>query len=426
MIYLLMTNQTDTKMAAAITSRKIITTSPDGKWETFLQHAGLMRYVPSGMFFARFKVDGKIKRASLNTTVKTTAIDRLALKRNEFKKPKAAVGTFAEARKLYTADIENNHTLAPRTKGYWQGCVTALMASWPELDSLKLEKITEKDCRDWFKDFSARRHATGANNTLAVLRNILTCGGLGRDANPAYGTKHGSKKWRLGVPAKELTLPEPDQFEALVQAIETAGARQSQDCADLVRFLAYSGCRLWEDHQVTWSDIDFERGELRIHNGKRRKTSGAQVFRFVPMIPPMRELLERMRADKKPEPADRVCVLDECGKSLAAACGVKNGKRMTKIKRGKTVKCGIGIEVISHHDLRHLFATRCIESGVDIPTVSRWLGHNDGGVLAMKTYGHLRREHSQAMAQRVTFGTPATVPVSHQVSDAPVKRAGKV
>jgi len=35
--------------------------------------------------------------------------------------------------------------------------------------------------------------------------------------------------------------------------------------------------------------------------------------------------------------------------------------------------------------LRHLFATRCIESGVDIPTVSRWLGHKDGGALAMKS-----------------------------------------
>jgi integrase len=53
--------------------------------------------------------------------------------------------------------------------------------------------------------------------------------------------------------------------------------------------------------------------------------------------------------------------------------------------------------------LRHLFATRCIESGVDIPTVSRWLGHVDGGALAMKTYGHLRREHSAAMAQKVKF-----------------------
>jgi integrase len=58
---------------------------------------------------------------------------------------------------------------------------------------------------------------------------------------------------------------------------------------------------------------------------------------------------------------------------------------------------------ITHHDLRHLFATRCIESGVDIPTVSRWLGHKDGGALAMKTYGHLRDQHSQQMAARVVF-----------------------
>jgi integrase len=45
----------------------------------------------------------------------------------------------------------------------------------------------------------------------------------------------------------------------------------------------------------------------------------------------------------------------------------------------------VGTDRITHHDLRHLFATRCIESGVDIPTVFRWLGHKDGGALAMKT-----------------------------------------
>ena len=63
----------------------------------------------------------------------------------------------------------------------------------------------------------------------------------------------------------------------------------------------------------------------------------------------------------------------------------------------------IGITHLRHHDLRHLFASTCIESGVDIPTVSRWLGHKDGGALAMKVYGHLRREHSAAQAQRVRF-----------------------
>jgi integrase len=50
-----------------------------------------------------------------------------------------------------------------------------------------------------------------------------------------------------------------------------------------------------------------------------------------------------------------------------------------------------------------LFATRCIEAGVDIPTVSRWLGHSDGGALAMRVYGHLRDTHSTEMAQKVHF-----------------------
>jgi integrase len=92
-----------------------------------------------------------------------------------------------------------------------------------------------------------------------------------------------------------------------------------------------------------------------------------------------------MHQAANPKPTDRVCVLGECEKSLTNAC-----------KK-------VGASRITHHDLRHLFATLCIESGVDIPTVSRWLGHKDGGALAMKVYGHLRDQHSVAMAQRVTF-----------------------
>jgi hypothetical protein len=40
---------------------------------------------------------------------------------------------------------------------------------------------------------------------------------------------------------------------------------------------------------------------------------------------------------------------------------------------------------------------------VDIPTVSRWLGHKDGGALAMRVYGHLRQEHSISAIQKVIF-----------------------
>jgi len=89
----------------------------------------------------------------------------------------------------------------------------------------------------------------------------------------------------------------------------------------------------------------------------------------------------------------------ECQKALDRAC------RVAKVAR------------ITHHDLRHLFATRCIESGVDIPTVSRWMGHKDGGALAMRTYGHLRNHHSASMAKKVSFSvTPPTnvVPISKE------------
>src|SRR5437868_6207096 len=104
------------------------------------------------------------------------------------------------------------------------------------------------------------------------------------------------------------------------------------------------------------------------------------------MIREARALFERMRSQRSGEPAGvKVFLVNEAQKAIDAAC--------KKLKMAR----------ITHHDLRHLFATICIESGVDIPTVSRWLGHKDGGALAMKTYGHLRRDHSTAQAQRVTF-----------------------
>ena len=78
------------------------------------------------------------------------------------------------------------------------------------------------------------------------------------------------------------------------------------------------------------------------------------------MIPDMRQLLERLRhergeADLSSKP---VMLVHECQGAIDTA-----GKKLS-------------IARITHHDLRHLFATRGIESGVDIPTVSRWLGHN--------------------------------------------------
>lgn len=359
--------------------------SPDGKWRSFPKIPNLLQYVTTGAYFGRVKIEGKIFRESLETDVFTTAKlllgDYIKKKRKHAARPIA--GTFNAARTLYEADLESDHTLKDTSKLYRRNCIKALLRTWPELDALRPDRITEAECRAWAGRFAAKYEARFFNNTLSSLRHILERGGIGRDENPARKIK------RLGVKQKELTLPEPKEFEAILTTVETSGAGQARHCADFMRFLAFSGCRLNEARQVCWRDVDFENKEIRVVNSKSARTTSKPEFRFVPIIPPMRELLERLRSASA-LPESPVCAVGECEKSLTRAC------KLTKIHR------------ITHHDLRHLFATRCIESGVDIPTVSRWLGHSDGGALAMKTYGHLRREHSAAMAQRVTFGSQPT------------------
>jgi hypothetical protein len=100
--------------------------------------------------------------------------------------------------------------------------------------------------------------------------------------------------------------------------------------------------------------------------------------------------------------------------------------RVSECKKSITTACKkLEIPRFTHHDLRHLFATRCIESGVDIPTVSRWLGHKDGGALAMKVYGHLRDQHSTSMAQKVVFfetSAPKIAPLNESVSTESQKK----
>ncbi len=76
--------------------------------------------------------------------------------------------------------------------------------------------------------------------------------------------------------------------------------------------------------------------------------------RDVPMIPESRTLLEKIKGLRESEsPELRVLRISECRGFLERAC-----------KR-------VGAPRISHHDLRHLFATTAIESGIDILTVAK-------------------------------------------------------
>jgi integrase len=349
----------------------------------------LVQHTPTGTFYCRLKLNGKTIRASLETTVLTTAREKLPDKLKELRKPKAQVGTFAAGRLEFEAETRNKHDLAELSRVYRLRCVDRIVRSWPGLDNRRVDTLTKTEIETWAKRYADKYAPQFFNNSLNVFREILSLAGLGHDANLAY------KINRLGIPPKRLNLPTADQFNQLLKEIETSGAGQAHDCADLTRFLAFSGCRISEAKQATWQDVDWKNNELTIHCLKRRATSQEMRVRVIPLVPAMRQFLNQLNAKLQPKPEDNICRVFECQKSLTRACKI------------------VGCARLTHHSLRHLFATFCIEAGIDVPSVSKWLGHSDGGALAMRIYGHLRREHSQLMAQRVTFGAllpPLNVP----------------
>jgi len=378
-------------------------------WEsTKTQH--LIRYKPSGVYFAKFKVKGKQFRFSLKTKVLTVARTRLSIEQNKRKavafNPAIGKVSFSEVLRQYREVYQSNPNLKVRSKAYSDEIMIMVIRSWPDskVDALPLmrlakmekkdavelllqewseaktdvAKITDAKCEQWARYFSNHYSATRYNNALSMLKHVFDISmkiGVRYD-NPVAHLK------RARVRSKQLQLPTREQFVSLVTTVETAGGRDSKNCANMMRFLAYTGMRLNEGTKVKWADVDFEKGEILVRGDEETGTKNWDT-RKVPMIPECKNLLEKLKVGK--EPNELVLNIRECQKAINRACKLKNVPRFT------------------HHDLRHLFATRCIESGVDIPTISRWLGHKDGGALAMKTYGHLRDEHSKLAAQKVVF-----------------------
>jgi integrase len=351
--------------------------------------ANLVRYVPSGIYFSRIRVKGKLIRRSLKTTKLGVAKLRLGdlekVERQRIEVQGAVENgnmRFGEALAIFRGRLQSDAALKPRTKEFRNERIAALLKSWPGLEQIEVRKISKQDCLSWAAQYSTTASPQCVNTCVATLRMVidLAIEAGARYDNPAKFIK------KLRVRQKELQLPSHDDFSKIVESIERVNRRFSKPCANLVRFLAFGGFRKSEAAIVTWADCDFEKKEIIVRGDPETGTKNWSIRR-VPMIPDMIELLQRLRAERSDEPATQpVMRVRECQIAIDSACKKHDIVRFT------------------HHDLRHLFATLCIESGVDIPTVSRWLGHKDGGALAMKVYGHLRDQHSVAMAQKVTFG----------------------
>jgi integrase len=205
-----------------------------------------------------------------------------------------------------------------------------------------------------------------AQNTLRILLDN-PAGQLKRKKQPKFGA----------------IIPSREQFRALVNELRS-GHRSTGEAADLVEFLAYSGCRVAEARSVRWRDINTKLGTLLITGGESGTKN--QEARTIPLFAPLARLLDSMGVGKPFAAADELVFgIDSARLQIMHACE------------------RLGFPRFGHHTMRHFFCSNAIEAGCDFKVISEWLGHKDGGVLVAMTYGHLRSEHSAAMAKRIMF-----------------------
>lgn len=382
---------------------------------------GIYLHVPSGVYYVRYSENGKRTFKSLETSVLTRARVAKAEKMLEIEKARergpismtASSGdarTLGDVTRILVEQLQTSSQKAATKKNYIQQLKT-LKKSWPtgnydDVDPSSVTyplilKLRESLKSVNWKGHLHRRSGKGysnayANQVLARLSNVLV---LARSMNlctrDPFSERIGLQgEIRLPVNSKAPHLPSTRDmdriFAEMVPSAKTAAEHSALfdwrltraiGANEHSRFLAYSGCRLNEANAANFED---DRGATLHINGTKSGTSD----RDIPVVKALRALLDEIRARRKREGlplSGPILTVKSSRDALKNAC-----RRL-------------GLKKLGHHHLRHYFATVCIESGVDIPTVSRWLGHSDGGNLAMRVYGHLRNEHSIAQAAKVNF-----------------------
>lgn len=380
---------------------------------------GLVRDRRSGIYYHRYSLNGKRTYRSLKTKRFPTAKRNLAQKAEAIESMRMAnktnddLRTLGDLKTLLLQRVSDSERAESTKENYevWFGRVASV---WPNFENVLADRVdgqTLLDVRTKLQNFKFRKgrgfsktvtvgYKPGAvNQALLVVKLMLD---LAHEKGIIFKNPFEEKNLvgaRIFLPriSKKPVLPTRADMDRIFADMASPPAHSrpvmqewhewhAGNAAEMARFVAYSGMRRAEAQAATWEDIQGQR--LKVHGTKSESSD-----RIIPIVPALAKLLDQMRARRAAlglPLTGRILLVDRCLDPLRGAC-----RRL-------------GLPLLTQHDLRHYFATICIESGVDIPTVSRWLGHGDGGALAMKTYGHLRDEHSLAAAQKVNFDSAPT------------------
>lgn len=293
--------------------------------------------------------------------------------------------------KLYTATSlfleELKDQIKQKTYLHYQNLCEGYMTKYFNID---LDLVTHDDLRSGFREITERYSVS----LTKALYSLVT-----RSLSFAY--EKGYSKNRIAFKLRIKSKPQK-QVECLTKqeqrVLEAYITEKKKPYYYGFLISLYTGLRLGELLALKWRDINFKHKILRVNattskcieNHKQidiedlPKTNSS--IREIPLTDAMIKLLKALKAP-----------------SIYVLCNRNNekidyrGYQMSFTRLLKRLK----IRHYGFHSLRHTFATRLLENGVDIKTISELMGHSTPTVT-LNRYVHTNLENKRKAMQKIT------------------------
>lgn len=259
----------------------------------------------------------------------------------------------------------------------------------PALGNFELDKLTAGALQGFVAKITAHFSSNSVNVVISVLKNSL------------------KKAVSYGITEREFTsaISRPRVSEKRVECFTREEQKKIENYISgskntkLVGILLclYTGLRIGELLALGWDDIDFKDGILSVakscHDGWGK--SGYKKIIETPKTSNSTRLI--------PIPKQLLGVLKKARREVRGAYIVGGDKTVSVRSYQRTFELlqkKLNIPHKGFHALRHTFATRALECGMDVKTLSEILGHKNPTVT-LNRYVHSLMDHKRLMMNRL-------------------------
>lgn len=210
-----------------------------------------------------------------------------------------------------------------------------------------------------------------------------------------------------------LRLPETQKKELAIlnaqdqKRLETLLLSNLNETAMGMYLSLQTGLRIGEVCALRWSDVDLSAAVIHIRATIARvrcgATGGEMQTKLIRDTPKTRASTRDIPISSNVMKALKSVFDGRTSEYVVSQRGSFVSPRTFEYRFRRTLEKS-GIPYINFHALRHTFATRCVEAGVDIKTLSEILGHSNVAVT-LNTYVHSSMERKREQLEKLSWSS---------------------